>query len=133
MAKPKGPGLADFAVHLHGHHPLKIRASSILVTDKWLYLRDAGGGVLFAAPEMNLHYVRYLEPSEELAPPERLRDPDEERRGEHVPPKAADGPLFTAIIEPIGVDPAPPAEVANPGPIETGPRKRGERGRFAKA
>ncbi len=44
MAKTKGPDLADYAVHLHGHHPLKIRATSLAVIDKWLFFRDAGGG-----------------------------------------------------------------------------------------
>ena len=70
MAKTKGPGLADYAVHLHGHHPLKIRATSLIVVGKWLFLRDAAGGVLFAAPrEMTVRYVKHLEPARRGASP----------------------------------------------------------------
>jgi hypothetical protein len=124
MAKSKAPDLADFAIHLAAGGHRKIRASSLAAAEGWLYLQDAGGGVLFCAPREAVKYVKRLEPGEEVP---------EDKPAPSVAPVAADGPLFAAIIEPIGVDPAPPAEVADPGPIETGPRKRGAGGRFTRA
>jgi hypothetical protein len=104
MAKTKGPGLADYAVHLTGHsRPLKIRAASLITAGEWLFLRDAAGGILFAAPRESVRYVKHLEPGEAIPEPAPA-------------PPAETPPLFTAIIEPIGVDPPPPPEVALPDP-----------------
>jgi hypothetical protein len=138
MAKTKGPGLADYAVHLHSQtHALKIRATSLVVAGDWLFLRDATGGVLFAAPRGSVRYAKHLEPGEQPA----VAEPAPEAVSE------TPGPLFTAIIEPIGVDPPPPpAPVvdesiittiergADPEPaVDARGRKHGPGGRFAKA
>lgn len=129
MAKTKGPGLADYAVHLHGQtSPLKIRATSLITVGEWLFLRDAAGGILFAAPRESVRYVKHLAAGEAIPEPEPVPVP--------VLQKAAEGPLFTAIIEPIAVDPPPPPEVALPDPepaVDARGRKHGPGGRFAKA
>lgn len=69
MPRPRTPDLSDWQVFLTGGFPpVTVRATSAHILDRWLYLRDIREGVLFAAPEAVVQYVRRLEPGEEPAP-----------------------------------------------------------------
>jgi|HubBroStandDraft_1064217.scaffolds.fasta_scaffold999606_1 hypothetical protein len=46
--------------------PRTVRASSALVIEGWLYLRDTWGGILFGAPSGSVHHFRRLEPGEDV-------------------------------------------------------------------
>jgi hypothetical protein len=69
MARTSTPEFADWAVCLSGGHPvLKVRATSLIAVEGWLYLKDVQGGILFAAPEGIVQYAKRLESGED--PPE---------------------------------------------------------------
>ena len=82
--------------------PRTVRASSALVIEGWLYLRDTWGGILFGAPSGSVHHFRRLEAGEE--PP--------------VPAFAG----VTGPFEPI--KPVAEGAAADPGPVEVTPAPR---------
>lgn len=69
MPRPRTPDLSDWQVFLTGGFPpVTVRATSVHVLDRWLYLRDVREGVLFAAPEAVVQYVKRLESGEDPVP-----------------------------------------------------------------
>jgi hypothetical protein len=120
----KNDDFADWQVHFQPsggttwHSPV-IRASAVSARDGWLWLEDASGASLFAAPHAAVLYVKRLEPGTDrpVVAPHELALP---------------APFWPVnLVEPDLPQPDPvPAGAADekaaedPGPIETGPAAR---------